>query len=469
MEAAYSASRPAPGPRGHWLLGSIPAFERNILGAIEEGRATYGDLVRFKLGPRTIYVASSPELAEELLIRQKEIFLKIGANARKPVDLQLLLGKGLLTNPDYDSWLTQRRLMQPMFHRKSIAALSGQMVAAGEQMLARWRARHAPGAAVDISREMTQVTLDIISRTMLSADVLDQAGLVAEAVNQGTEFVSRRTRSLFNLPLSVPTPANRAFGRTRQAVDKIIYALIDARLADGQAARTADAGRVGAAPDLLDMLIAARDADTGQGMSREQLRDELVTIFLAGHETTSNTLTWAWYLLAQHSQAYRRLQEEVDSVLQGRPPALEDIPSLPFTTAVFDETLRLLPTAPIVIRRPATAVTLNGYALEAGAYVFVSIYSIHRRADLWDAPEAFRPERFLAAAPRDRHPLAFMPFGAGQRFCIGASFAQLEGQLLLAQIAQHYELRLVPNQRVEPRVAITLRPRGGLRMTLHPR
>jgi cytochrome P450 len=316
---------------------------------------------------------------------------------------------------------------------------------------------------------MTEVTLDIISRTMLSADVLDHAGLIAEAVNQGTEFISQRTRSLFNLPMNVPTPGNRAFGRTRRAVDKIIYALIDARLADGQAARTADAGPASAAPDLLDMLIAARDADTGQGMSREQLRDELVTIFLAGHETTSNTLTWAWYLLAQHPQAYQKLQEEVDGVLQGRPPALEDIPSLPFTAAVFNETLRLLPTAPIVIRRAATAATLNGYAVEAGTQVFVSIYSIHRRADLWDAPEAFRPERFLAAAQKDRHPLAFMPFGAGQRLCIGASFAQLEGHLLLAQIAQHYELRLVPNQRVEPHVAITLRPRGGLRMTLHPR
>jgi cytochrome P450 len=469
MEAAYRTVQTAPGPRGHWLLGSIPAFKRDILRAIEDGRTTYGDLIRFKLGPKTVYVACSPELAEEILVRQKDVFLKIGANAPKPVGLQLLLGNGLLTNPDYDSWLMQRRLMQPMFHRRSIAALTGQMAAAGEQMLARWQARHAPGATVDISQEMTHVTLDIISRTMFSADVLDQAELIGKAVKHGTAFIFQRNQNPFSPPLRVPTPGNRAFRRTRQALDQIIYALLDARLRDGQAAHKTESGDTGAAPDLLDMLIAARDADTGQGMSREQLRDEIATIFIAGHETTANTLSWAWYLLAQHPDAYQKLQEEVDRVLQGRVPTLDDLPSLPYTAAVFDETLRLFPAAPSLPRRTATATTLNEYAVEAGTQVFVSIYSIHRRADLWDEPEAFRPERFLAEMHKDRHHLAFMPFGAGQRLCIGANFAQLEGQLLLAQIAQCYELRLVPDQRVEPEVAITLRPRGGLRMTLHPR
>lgn len=447
-----------PGPRGHALLGNIPEIRRDILGAIEAARSTYGDLIQLRLGPKALFVACSPELAEEILVRQRSVFLKIGMNAPKPVGLQLLLGNGLLTNRDYDSWLAQRRLIQPAFHRRSVADLAGSIGQAGLQMLDRWQAQYPPGQAIDIAQEMMRVTLDVIGRTMFGADVLEQATTIGRAVQVGTEFVSRRTQSPLKLPVGLPTPGNLAFRRARRDLDGVIYAILDRRLADGERH-----------DDLLDMLITARDADTGQGMTREQLRDEMATIFLAGHETTANTLAWTWYLLAQHPAALRRLQDEVDQVLGGRTPTMQDLHSLPYTAAVFDEALRLFPAAPLLTRRTNQPTVLGGYRLPANAQLFVSIYSIQRHPNYWDAPELFRPERFLGDPPAGRHPLAHMPFGAGQRMCVGASFAEVEGQLLLALIAQRYELRLAPGRAVEREVAITFRPRGGLWMTPHPR
>lgn len=448
----------APGPKGHFLIGHIPEFKKDILGTIEAARKTHGDLLRFKLGPKTAYVITSPELAQEVLVKQKDIYPKLGMNVKKPVGLQLLLGYGLLTNPDADSWLSQRRMMQPTFHRHHIATMSDKIVAAGQRMLQRWAKRYSPGAVVKVDQEMMTVTLDIINRTMFSTDVTNQAEAIRQALGTGLQFIFQRTQNPFSPPLTWPTPGNRAFKAARQTIDQVIYGIIDRRLETEE--------RYG---DLLDMLIEARDADTGEGMSREQLRDEVATIFAAGHETTANALTWTWYLLSQHPLVLQRLQEEVDLVLGDRPPTIDDLPDLPYTAATFDEALRLRHPAPLLPRRVDQDTTLNGYAIPAGSTIFVSIYSIHRHPAHWEEPEMFKPERFLTRGEEKQHRLAFMPFGAGQRMCIGNNFALIEGQLLLALMAQQVELRLVPDHPVEDEVSVTLHPRHGLNMTLHPR
>ena len=458
MQRKNSQSNLIPGPKGHLLLGSIAEFKKDPLNTLEQGRKAYGNLVRFRLGPKDLYVASSPELAEDILVKQKAVYLKIGVHARKPIGLQLLFGNGLFTNRDPESWLIQRRLMQPMYHLQSIATMSDKMVMAGQRLLRRWQEDYEPGDGVDVSQEMMQVTLDIISQTMFSTDVLEQTTVIGQAVSVGIAFIFRRMHNPLSLPLMLPTPSNLSFKRARQVLDRVVYAIIDARLQTGEQHH-----------DLLDMLISARDADTGQGMSREQLRDEVVTIFLAGHETTANGLTWAWYLLSQHPAHLHALQHEVDTVLQGRPPTIDDLKNLPYTAAVFDEALRLRPPAPLLPRRVAQNTALGDYDLAAGSQVMVNIYGIHHHPDLWEEPEAFKPERFLPGMSLEHHKLAYMPFGAGQHKCIGSNFALVEAQLLLALIAQHYELRLAPDQRIEEELGITLRPRSGMRMTLHPR
>lgn len=443
----------APGPRGDWLVGNMRDLRRDSLSTIAQGFETYGEIVRFRIGQRALHMLAHPELAQEVLVERGNDFVKMPKNQ----GLGLLLGNGLVTNNDHDSWLTQRRMIQPMFHRQRLAAMGDKMVAAGERMLERWQTRPA-GEVVNIAEEMMQVTLDIITQTMFSADVLSAAGTVGPAVGLTTHFVSQRGVSPIQLPLSWPTRRNRAFRQATQTLDQIVYQIIDQRRAEGVAHG-----------DLLDMLLEARDADNGESMSNQQLRDEVLTIFAAGHETTANALSWAWYALAQQPEILARLQAELDSVLAGRTPTIADLPHLPYTQQVFNEVLRVHPSVPSVPRLVAHDTLLRGYALPAKSLVLISIYNIHRHPEFWPEPKRFNPDRWAGDDHKRQHRLAFMPFGAGPRMCIGNNLALMEGQLLLAMIAQYAELRLVPDQQVTPEVAITLRPKGGLKMTIHPR
>lgn len=451
--AARTAGVRAPGPRGDWLIGSMRDFRRDSLGTIARSFETYGEIVRFQIGRRTLHWLSHPELAQEVLVERGDDFVKM----RRDQGLGLVLGNGLVTNSDHDSWLTQRRMIQPMFHRQRLAAMGDKMVAAGERMLERWQARPA-GEIVNIADEMMQVTLDIITQTMFSADMLSTAGTVGPAVGLTTHFVSQRAVNPINLPLNWPTRRNRAFRQATQTLDRIVYQIIEQRRAEGTTYG-----------DLLDMLLEARDADLGESMSNQQLRDEVLTIFSAGHETTANALSWAWYALAQQPEILARLQAELDSVLQGRTPTIDDLPNLPYTQQVFNEVLRLHPPVPSMPRLVAHDTTLRGYALPGDSLVFISIYNIHRHSEFWTEPKLFNPDRWAGDGHKRQHRLAFMPFGAGPRMCIGNNLSLMEGQLLLALVAQYAELRLVPDQQVTPEVAVTMRPKGGLKMTIHPR
>ncbi len=449
---------PIPLARGSFLFGNAAALRKDPLGTLHRAWKKYGDLVEISLPQRRMFVASHPDLVSEIFVHGKHRFLKPAAQPGSE-GLELVLGNGLVTNPEHDSWLPQRRMIQPMFHRRRIAQMGQTMVTAIADMLARWEKSYPSGTMLDLHHEMTAVTLDIINRTMFSTTGADQqADRVGAAVGLAAEFVFQRGRSLLRPPLSWPLPRHRAFLQSQAEMDQIIDRIIQQRRLSGQQH-----------DDLLDMLLAARDEETGQGMSEAQLRDEVKTIFAAGHETTANALTWTWYLLAQHPDALHRLQNELDHTLQGRLPTPEDLENLPYTRQVFQEALRLYPPAPLVPRYLPAAAPLGDHLLPPDSMLIVSIFNIHRHPDFWQRPDTFDPDRFSSERSAGRHRYAFMPFGAGPRMCIGNHFAMLEGTLLLAATAQRYELQLLPDQTVETQVAVTMRPKEGLPMRLRAR
>jgi cytochrome P450 len=444
----------APGPRGTRLLGSIPAFRRDILAAMSAGWHQHGDLTRYTLGPLVVHGVSSPELAEEVLTNSA-MYGKLGPEN----PLRLVLGNGLLTSSDHDSWLRNRRMMQPVFARSSIAGLYDTMVGCTESALERLDADYAPGDQLDLHTEMMRVTLDIVSRAMFSANILDDLDTIGpHAVDIAVNYAFSRLQNPFSPPTSWPTPGNRRFAGVMSALDTLVYRLIAERRAALEPQN-----------DLLDMLLAAQDAETGERMGDRQLRDEILTMFAAGHETTAITLTWTFYLLSQHPPVLRKLQREVDEVLGTRVPTLADLPQLPYTLAVFEESMRLYPSAPIIPRLTQRETTLGGHYLPASSRVLVNLFNIHRHPDHWADPEAFQPDRFIGDQRKQRHRYAYVPFGAGPHLCIGKHFALLEAHLLLAAIAGRYELRHVPSHRAVTHATITLRPRFGMQMTLHPR
>jgi cytochrome P450 len=442
-------------PAGRWLVGHLWEFKQHPLDVMAAWRRLHGDLAQFQLGTRSCYLVSHPELAEEALLHKPDDFSKI-YDPDKPTGLGLVLGNGLLTS-EGPLWKKNRRLIQPVFQRQRVASMAKEMLSAGEDLLKRWDALD-PRRPVDVAVEMIKVTLDVITRTMFSASLLHEVGRLAPALDTLLRYAFRSFHNPLRVPLWVPTPGNRAFQGAKAAVDRLIYGLIRARRASGIRH-----------DDLLDQLLHAADQDSGLGLTDEQLRDELLTIAAAGHETTANALSWAWYLLARHADVRTRLYEELTNVLGTRRPTIDDIPRLVYTRSVFEETLRLYPPAPALQRKAVRDTSLGGCPLAAGSLVIIGLWNIHRHPNFWDEPETFRPERFAEATETARHRLAWMPFGAGHRTCVGNHFAMIEGPLLLALIVQRYELDLVPGSIIEPEVAVTVRPKNGLKVMLRKR
>lgn len=437
----------------------LKAFWSGVLRAplapMERGWRESGDLYHFYVGREPFPIISHPDYAQEVLVTQRDVFQKLGKAPRGDV-LALVLGNGLITNADTNSWLAQRRMMQHMFHKRRLAAMAHEMTAAGERMLLRWAAL-PDGAEVDINNEMMHVTMEIVTRTMFSSGMTQDENRVGDSINEALHFAFHR-RGPVQLPLDWPLPQHRRFRRAVRVLDETVYGFIDQRR-----------GHEAAYDDLLSMLMAARDAETGEGMSRQQLRDEVATIFGAGHETTSHGLTWTLYLLAQHPDVMARLQAEVDGVLHGRFPTFADLPTLPYTRMVFEEALRLYPPAPIVPRYAAVETAVDGYRIPAGSINLILIWNIHRHPDVWERPQTFWPARFAPERSEARHRMAFMPFGGGQRMCIGNNFAMIEGQLLLAMMAQAYSFSAPADYTPQLDLAITLRPKHGLPLRLHRR
>jgi len=440
----------APSPRGHFLLGNLMALRRDLFATFTDWQQEHGDIVRFRLGWQIFHLLCHPEMAHQLLIQRQSAFGKVSLNGQVS-GLQLVLGNGLLIS-DGAFWRRQRRMMQPSFHRSQIAALADKITGAGERLLARW-ATYDPDEPIEIAHEMMDVTLDVISQSIFSSKVMGQFEHLESSLTMLERFVFDDSLTPVRSPFGWPP---RRHKRALKIIDDAIYTLIEERRASGKRY-----------DDLLDMLLEVRDKETGQGMSDQEVRDEISTIFAAGHDTIAQALTWSWYLLALHPDVQQRMRAELSQVLGGRTPTLADLPQLSYTKQVLEEAMRLYPPAPFLFRFVKQDSTMNGFHLPASSHLILSIYHIHRHPDFWTEPETFDPDRFAPTNRQERHRLAYMPFGGGQRLCIGKHLALIEGQLLLAMIAQKYELRLLPGHVLQMEMTTTLQPRGGLKMTWH--
>jgi cytochrome P450 len=438
-----------PGPKGHWLVGSLPEFRRDLLGFFVACAREFGDVVPIRVAGRKLVLLSHPDLIEEVLtVRARQTTKTALLQMLRPV-----LGDGLLLS-EGDTWLRQRRLMQPAFHRQRIAAYGDVMAAYAERGMADWK----DGETRDVHADMMAITQAIVAKTLFDADVSDTAWDVGQAVHVLMEDFSKRRLSLFRVPRFVPTPARRRSRRAVARLDEIVYGIIAARRASGE-----DRG------DLLSLLLAAQDADDGSRMNDRQVRDEIMTLFLAGHETTAVALSWAWYLLAQHPEAEAALMDELRSVLGGRLPTVADLPKLRYAEMVVTETMRLYPPVFTLTRRVAEPFEVGGYPMEPETSLVMSQWVVHRDARWFDAPETFRPERWENDLAKRLPRYAYFPFGGGPRLCIGNTFALMEATLLLATIAQRFRFTLAPGARVTPMLSVTMRPANGLSMQLSAR
>jgi cytochrome P450 len=433
-----------PGPRSRSIGGSFGPFRADPLTFLQRCAAEFGDIAYFRAAHQHMYFVNTPALVQETLVTQSGKFIKSRILQRA----KALLGEGLLTN-EGASHLRQRRLVQPAFHRDRLIRYASDMTALAARARERWRA----GETVDIDREMMRLTLGIVGRTLFSAEVEEDAATVGEAMNALIEMMPLLMFPGSQLLLRMPLPFLRRFQQAGEKLDATIYRIIEERRRSG-----ADTG------DLLSMLLLARDTEGDQaGMTDKQVRDETLTLFIAGHETTATALTWAWYLLAQHPEAEARMHAEIDRELGGRPPAFADLPRLTYTEHVFAEAMRLYPPAWAIGRMAAEELELGSYRLPKKSIVLLSPYVMHRAAAWWPEPDRFRPDRWEEEAP-GRPKFAYFPFGGGPRLCIGERFAWMEGVLVLATVAQQWRFRRDDPSPVPLAPLLTLRPKGGLRL-----
>jgi cytochrome P450 len=427
-----------------WSLGPL---NNNPLEYFTQIAREYGDVAGLRvLNFKTIFI-NHPDLIEEVLVTNARCYSKgrvLRANRH-------VFGEGLLTS-EGDFWLRQRRLAQPAFHRERIASYAATMVEYTQRMLENWR----DGEERDAQKEMVQLTLQIVGKTLFDADVERDAQEVGKSLELLLEIGANFRRTIF-VPQWLPTPANSRMKREVGQIEKILYRIIAQRRASGR-----DAG------DLLSMLLHAQDED-GSRMTDQQLRDEAITLFLAGHETTASTLSWTCWLLAQNPAVEAKLHAELDAVLGDRAPALDDLPKLHYTGHVITESLRLYPAAWGMARLAVEDHEIAGYPVTKGMGVAMAQWVVHRDARWYDAPEEFRPERWETDLLKRLPRFAYFPFGGGPRQCIGNTFALMEATLILATMARKFRLRLVANHPVVPLASITLRPRHGVHVTLESR
>jgi cytochrome P450 len=407
----------------------------------------YGDIAGLRIFNFRLYLINHPDYIEDVLVNHPRKFIKgrvLQANKR-------VFGKGLLTS-EGDFWLRQRRLAQPAFHRARISGYASTMVEYTERLLHEWQ----DGEERDIHKEMMRLTMQIVGKTLFDGDVERDAQEVGKSLELLLELGANFRRTLL-VPHWLPTPTNIRQERAIRQIEKVLYRIISEKRASGR-----DAG------DLLSMLLAAQDED-GSGMTDQQLRDETITLFLAGHETTANTLSWTWWLLAQNPAVEAKLHAELNEVLAGRSPSLDDLPRLVYTNHVITESLRLYPPAWGTARTAIEDYEIAGYRVPKGSGVSFTQWTVHRDPRWYDAPEEFRPERWEGDLLKRIPKFAYFPFGGGPRQCIGNSFALMEAALILATIAQKFRFRLVEGHPVIPLASITLRPRHGIRVLLESR
>ena len=435
----YSASGP---------LGSLTGFRRDPLDLLMSGFRELGDVVHFRLFTRDLVLVAHPNDVRYVLQQHTGNYDK---RTRGFEVLRTFLREGLLTS-EGDHWLRQRRIAQPAFHHKRIAAFGSAMIGAAGDLVDRWQCVSAP-VVVNVTDEMMRLTLRIVGEALLSTDVSHEADRVGQALNITLRRANDAIYRIVPLPEWWPTPASRRLRAAMRTLDDVILEIIAKR-------RAGDLDP----DDLLSMLMQARDEETGEGMSDAQLRDEVMTVFLARQETTAIALSWTWYLLSQHEAVRQRLHTEIDTVLSGRTPTVADLPRLGYVERVVKESMRLYPPAWVISRRAIEDDIIGGCRIPAGSIVLLSPYVTHRHPRFWANPEDFDPDRFEISRQADRPPFAHFPFGGGPRQCIGNSFAMMELVLVVTTIAQRCELDLPPGEPVGTSPSITLRAATPIRM-----
>jgi cytochrome P450 len=462
MSTAPSPAPPrppiAPGPKGHPLLGMLPEFRGDRLGFLVRTARSYGGVARFVVRGRSVFLVTDPAGAKRVLQDNADNY---GRKTRSVDALRETLGNGLLTTTG-PAWWRNRRLAQPSFHKQRLAGFADVMASSAAEFVERLGRVGANGASFDVVPEFSRLTLRILGGCLFERDLTDEADAVGGALRVVLHHTIEKLAAFFPLPGAIPTPKNLRFRAALRALDRVVLSLIAERRRDG-----ADRG------DLLSMLLAARDEETGEGLSDQQLRDEVMTLLLAGHETTAMALSWTFYLLSLHPGARRTLERELDAASAGAGGAgaarAEDLQRLRYTRMVLDEALRLYPPAWVVTRSADVDDEIGGFAIPAGSRVLVSPYVTQHDPALWDDPEGFDPERFAPEAQEGRPRYAYFPFGGGPHLCIGAGFAIMEAAIVLATVARRVRLDLEPGRPVAMEPLVTLRPTPGIWVTVRPR
>jgi cytochrome P450 len=458
VEIVERPATAAPGPKGLPLIGSVIDFKRDILGTLHSGLLQYGDVVRFKVGPppvgATVYGLFHPDGVQHILAGAADFYHK---NDPVYFEIRELLGNGLLTSQG-EQWKRQKRLVQPLFTHKRVAGYVPMMAEEGETVVQRWSAAQRKGDDVDLNREMTRVTLNVVGRALFGCDVEEAVRVLKDAVPYLSRRAISRGLSPFKVPETWPLPSNKKAARYKSGIYGVVDDLINRRhsVPDGDN------------EDLLSLLIKAQDPENGEGMSDSEVRDQALIFLLAGHETTATSLTYTFYLLGRHPEVQARVRAEVDQVLGDREPTINDYPTLAYTTMVIKEAMRLYPAAYATGRVPDHDDEVMGFPIPAGSPCIASPWVTHRHTKFWDDPSAFIPERFTPDHEKARHRYAYFPFGGGPRACIGQYFSMLESVIVVATVMRAFKIETLPDP--GPLfTGITLRPAGPVpaKVTAH--
>jgi len=440
-----------PGPKGIPFLGVALPLSKDTSGYLTLMAREYPDMAYLKVVGLPVYYISNPDYVKHVLQVNNKNYHK----GIKYKFLKLFLGEGLLTS-EGEFWLKQRRLAQPAFHKEQIASFAQTMTDYTKEMMKKWEEENRN--ETDMHTEMMALTLRIVGQTLLSKDLTISAREIGGSLSVLIANIYKRVHSIMDMPLWIPTLRNIRFKKASKVIDKVINDIIESRIVD----QTND-------KDLLSMLMAAKDEDTGETMTPAQLRDEVMTIFLAGHETTANALTWTIYLLSKHPEVEEKLLGELKTVLNGETPDINDVRGLKYTAQVIEESMRLYPPAWIIERHAMGDDEIGGYKISEGDEIMMCPFVMHRDPKYWKEPEKFDPDRFSEDRSKDRDRYCYFPFGGGPRYCIGTNFAMLEMQLVVATLYQQYKFVVKEGFNVEMEPLVTLRPKDGMPMTFERR
>ena len=422
------------------VTGNVREMVRNPIQFYQGIAAQYGDIVCYRPAPEPAFLLNHPDYVRHVLVNNNRNYTKDTYSNRL---FNRVVGEGLLTS-EGDRWRKQRRLMQPAFHHTRIEKLDGMIVDAAQSMLEGWQRAYEANQPIDISREMAALTLTITTRSLFGVDLGDEVREIGEIINRAANYLEK--------------PSNPRLIQSSQEFGEVVDRIIRQRKQNFK-----DGG------DLLSSMILARDDQSGSGMDDEQLRNQVMTLMLAGYETTASALTWTWHLLARNLSALDRLRREVRDTLSGRLPRYADVNDhMPFTSMVLDESLRLFPPAWTLGRRAIGEDEIDGYYIPANSVIAICIYALHRHPGFWDEPESFDPERFTPENLKGRNKFSYIPFGAGPRQCIGNNFGLMEAALVMACVLQRFELHAVPGVEIQPQALFVLRPNRDVMMSLHP-